>query len=66
MDFFDDIFVPGNRLQTNSKFDEREQLWFWEYENEDGKHPLYMELGPSHFCYQIHWKWKGGLPIVQG
>ena len=50
MDFFDDIFVPGNRLQTNSKFDEREQLWFWEYENEDGKHPLYMELGPSHFC----------------
>jgi len=45
MDFFDDIFVPGNRLQTNSKFDEREQLWFWEYENEDGKHPLYMELG---------------------
>jgi len=45
LDFFDDIFVPGNRLQTNSKFDEREQLWFWEYENEEGKHPLYMELG---------------------
>lgn len=45
MDFFDEIFIPGNRLQTNSKFDESEQLWFWEYENEDGKHPLYMELG---------------------
>jgi len=45
MDFFDDIFIPGNRLQTNSKFDEREQLWYWEYENEEGKHPLYMELG---------------------
>lgn len=45
MDFFDEIFIPGNRLQINSKFDESEQLWFWEYENEDGKHPLYMELG---------------------
>lgn len=45
MDFFDEIFIPGNHLQTNSKFDESEQLWFWEYENEDGKHPLYLELG---------------------
>ena len=55
MDFFDDIFIPGNRLQTNSKFDEREQLWYWEYENEEGKHPLYMELGklPLHLYMNL-------------
>lgn len=55
LDFFDDIFIPGNRLQTNSKFDEREQLWFWEYENEEGKHPLYMELG------EVQWRKPTGF-----
>jgi len=47
VDFFDEIFVPGNLLQSPSKFDEKEQLWYWEYENEDGKHPLYIELGET-------------------
>ena len=59
LDFFDDIFIPGNRLQTNSKFDEREQLWFWEYENEEGKHPLYMELG------EVHWKKPTGFWVYE-
>jgi len=46
MSFFDDIFIPGDCLQTTSKFDQSEQLWFWEYKDDDGNvHPLNMELG---------------------
>ena len=25
--------------------DESEQLWLWEYETEDGKHDLFMDVG---------------------
>ncbi|XP_054160729.1 DNA-directed RNA polymerase III subunit RPC8-like [Oppia nitens] len=39
--FFADIIIPPHYLQDNSKFDETEQLWFWEYE--DNK--LFMDIG---------------------
>lgn len=32
-------------LDYNS--DEKEQLWVWEYETEDGKHDLFMEVGET-------------------
>nr|CAH0102580.1 unnamed protein product [Daphnia galeata] len=43
--FFDDIFISGQNLQNNSKFDEKEHTWVWEYESEDGKHELFMDTG---------------------
>ncbi|CAF4038040.1 unnamed protein product, partial [Didymodactylos carnosus] len=35
--FFDDILIPSTKLQHPSRFTEAEQLWAWEYTNEDEK-----------------------------
>ncbi|XP_074648412.1 DNA-directed RNA polymerase III subunit RPC8-like isoform X2 [Tubulanus polymorphus] len=43
--FFDDILISSDALQHPSRFDENEQLWVWEYETEDGKHDLFMDVG---------------------
>jgi len=45
MGFFDDILIPSDSLQHPAKFDESEQLWVWQYETEDGKHDLFMDIG---------------------
>lgn len=43
--FFDDIMIPADAMQHPTRFDESEQLWAWEYEVEDGKHDLFMDIG---------------------
>lgn len=43
--FFDDIFIPEASLQHPSRFDEGEQVWVWEYQGEDSKHDLFMDVG---------------------
>lgn len=45
--FFDDILITPECLQYPSKFDEREQIWIWEYkgEEEDQVHEMYMDKG---------------------
>ncbi|KAJ8319107.1 hypothetical protein KUTeg_004198, partial [Tegillarca granosa] len=46
MGFFDDITIPADSLQHPSRFsDDKEQLWLWEYETDDGKHDLHMDIG---------------------
>lgn len=45
--FFDDILIPGESLQQPARFDEREQVWIWEYVTEDGQHDLHMDVGES-------------------
>ncbi|CAN8007996.1 unnamed protein product, partial [Ixodes pacificus] len=45
MGFFDDILIPPDALQHPSRFDEAEQLWVWEYESDDKKHDMFMDLG---------------------
>jgi len=47
--FFDDIFIPQEGLPHPSKFDEREQIWIWEYKNEeeDEIHEMYMDKGEA-------------------
>lgn len=45
MGFFDDILITPDGLQHPSRFDEAEQLWVWQYESEDGKHDMFMDLG---------------------
>lgn len=45
MGFFDDILIPADAMQHPSRFDDKEQLWAWEYETDDGKHDLFMDIG---------------------
>ncbi|KAL5018940.1 hypothetical protein ScPMuIL_004662 [Solemya velum] len=45
MGFFDDLIIPSDALQNPSRFEDKEQLWVWEYEVEGGKHDLYMDVG---------------------
>lgn len=45
MGFFDDITIPADSLQHPSRFDDKEQLWLWEYETDGGKHDLHMDIG---------------------
>ncbi|XP_076460245.1 DNA-directed RNA polymerase III subunit RPC8-like isoform X2 [Babylonia areolata] len=45
MGFFDDIFIPAEALIFPSKFNEKEQLWAWEYQTDDAKHDLIIDIG---------------------
>ncbi len=47
--FFDDILIPPEGLQYPSRFDEREQIWIWEYttEGDEEVHEMYMDKGES-------------------
>jgi len=50
VNLFDDIFVPADKLPNVSKFDETDQIWYWEYpaEDNDGDDQpakLYMDPG---------------------
>ncbi|CAD5224347.1 unnamed protein product [Bursaphelenchus xylophilus] len=49
MDFFSDIFVTPDNLPEVSKFDEKEQVWIWEFQSEEGGDPVkfYMEPGKT-------------------
>ena len=45
MYFFDDIFVPAANLQKPYRFDEKEQLFVWQYDTGESTHDLYMDIG---------------------
>ncbi len=45
MKFFDDIFVPAHYLQKPYKYDEREQLFIWQYDTGDSVHDLFIDIG---------------------
>ena len=46
--FFDDILIPPEGLQHPSRFDEREQIWIWEYATEgEEAHEMYMDKGEN-------------------
>jgi DNA-directed RNA polymerase III subunit RPC8 len=45
MTFFDDILIPINNLQKPTRFDEREQLYIWQYDNGESNHDLYIDIG---------------------
>lgn len=32
-------------MMSNSRFDETEQTWVWDYQTEDATHPMYMDIG---------------------
>ncbi|CAI5451778.1 unnamed protein product [Caenorhabditis angaria] len=47
LEFFEDIFVPAQKLPEPHVFEDDGQVWYWEYEQEDGEPPakLYMDPG---------------------
>ena len=45
--FFDDIIIPPYCLPEPSRFDEKEQVWFWEYDNCGEKSNLFMDIGET-------------------
>ncbi|EFP11011.1 hypothetical protein CRE_30699 [Caenorhabditis remanei] len=47
IEFFEDIFVPAEKLPEPHVFEEDGQVWYWEYAQEDGDPPakLYMDPG---------------------
>ncbi|ULT89730.1 hypothetical protein L5515_008111 [Caenorhabditis briggsae] len=47
VEFFEDIFVPAEKLPEPHVFEEDGQVWYWEYAQEDGEPPakLYMDPG---------------------
>ncbi len=60
--FFDDIFIPANNLQKPYRFDEREQLFLWQYDTGESTHELFIDIdedirfffiGEFDFFYQI-------------
>jgi DNA-directed RNA polymerase III subunit RPC8 len=42
--FFDDIFIPSERLKDPSRFDESSQQWMWIYENADDETQTEMRM----------------------
>ncbi|CAF0735958.1 unnamed protein product [Brachionus calyciflorus] len=45
LSFFDDIFIPASNLQKPSRFDEKEQLFIWQYDTGESVHDLYIDIG---------------------
>ena len=45
MKFFDDIFIPAGNLQKPYRFDEREQLFIWQYDTGESTHDLFIDIG---------------------
>ncbi|KAG5672113.1 hypothetical protein PVAND_002268 [Polypedilum vanderplanki] len=44
--FFDDIFIPENKLQFPSRYDEVENVWVWQYSvGNDETHDLFIDEG---------------------
>lgn len=44
MKFFDDIFIPAANLMKPYKFDEREQLFLWQYDTGESTHDLFVDI----------------------
>ncbi|XP_074596010.1 RNA polymerase III subunit H [Brevipalpus obovatus] len=45
--FFDDILVPSHWFPEPCRFDEREQVWIWEYQSDGEKSNLFMDVGET-------------------
>lgn len=44
--FYDQIFIPSNNLQHPARYEEKENVWVWEYPLEEGEHhDLFLDPG---------------------
>lgn len=45
--FFEDIFVPAANMQNPSRFDVKDKVWVWEYDNCGDTVDLHMDIGET-------------------
>jgi len=45
--FFDDIFIPAANMQNPSRFDVKDKVWVWEYDNCGDTVDLHMDIGET-------------------
>ncbi|KAE9530863.1 hypothetical protein AGLY_011325 [Aphis glycines] len=45
--FFEDIFVPAANMQNPSRFDVKDKVWVWEYDNCGDTVELHMDIGET-------------------
>ncbi|XP_060869354.1 DNA-directed RNA polymerase III subunit RPC8 [Metopolophium dirhodum] len=45
--FFEDIFVPAANMQNPSRFDAKDKVWVWEYDNCGDTVELHMDIGET-------------------
>lgn len=54
--FFDDIFIPASNLQKPYRFDEREQLFLWEYDTGESTHELFIDIDEDiRYLFTVGW-----------
>ena len=54
MMFFDDIFIPASSLQKPTRFDEREQLFVWQYDTGESTHDLFIDVGEEIRYFKLN------------
>uniref|UniRef100_A0A8R1HNM5 RNA_pol_Rbc25 domain-containing protein n=1 Tax=Caenorhabditis japonica TaxID=281687 RepID=A0A8R1HNM5_CAEJA len=47
IEFFEDIFVPAEKLPEPHVFEEDGQVWYWEYAQEEGEPPAKLFMDPG-------------------
>ncbi|GMS81366.1 hypothetical protein PENTCL1PPCAC_3541, partial [Pristionchus entomophagus] len=47
VEFFEDIFVPADKLPNPSQFEAAEQIWHWQYATEEGQPPVKLYMDPG-------------------
>ncbi|XP_025416823.1 DNA-directed RNA polymerase III subunit RPC8 [Sipha flava] len=45
--FFEDIFIPAANMQNPSRFDVKDKVWVWEYDNCGDTVDLHMDIGET-------------------
>ncbi|VVC35430.1 Hypothetical protein CINCED_3A007580 [Cinara cedri] len=45
--FFEDIFIPAANMQNPSRFDIKDKVWVWEYDNCGDVVELHMDIGET-------------------
>ncbi|KAK3881843.1 hypothetical protein Pcinc_013747 [Petrolisthes cinctipes] len=43
--FYDDVYIRRDSMMTNSRYDETERSWVWDYKIEDDLHHLFLDIG---------------------
>ena len=51
--FFQDVTIPASHLREPCKYDEKQNVWVWEYEDDKGKTVQYPYLPDQPICVRV-------------
>ncbi|XP_066963839.1 DNA-directed RNA polymerase III subunit RPC8 [Macrobrachium rosenbergii] len=43
--FYEDVYIRHDAMMTNSRYDETDGTWVWDYQTDDETHHLFMDIG---------------------